>query len=293
MFVYLAKDTKKPQFKIGKANVVLNRLLKLGDLADFDLKGSFCIRLPSPADALRVESALQHFFHPWWVPPDESNRKDGDTEIYKIECFERVLRLVYANSDLFFGAVPEPIPLPDPAKAKAPAQRLRERQMQMIEEQAVAGLKFDIAMVVFHGMVSRIMELKPEVFELCEYPEPKGGTPKQVILIESKDREIVERALGLVRTLSYLMFTSKRSETKVGQSLLVKEVSVHWGEGQDMSRLQAELPIAVTEKNRLELNPEYVEIHDMIPRSQVPRRPIEVDIAAWLKNTDRYLPMRP
>ena len=77
MFVYLAKDTKKPLFKIGKANVVLNRLLKLGDLADFDLRGSFCIRLPSPEDALRVESALQHFFHPWWCLSTKTTGKTG------------------------------------------------------------------------------------------------------------------------------------------------------------------------------------------------------------------------
>jgi len=294
MFVYVVKDAKKPQFKIGKAKVVLNRLAKLGNLEDFDLAGSYCLRLPTEADAFRIEAAIQKLFHPFNVEPDANNRRLGDTEIFRLECFGHVINFLRANPDLFFGAVPEAISEPvESANAprKVPEQLLRERQERATDQRAVAELKFDISMVVFDGVVSQLTDLRPEVFDLSECPNPRGEQPKQVVHIESSDREIFDRAHGLVCTLQYLRFSSRLDG--MDRSNLAGNVLAHWDDAQRRGRLSVQIVVPVTPDNRHELNQEYVDIHDMIPRSQAPRKPLDLDIASWLKVGDGYLPLTP
>ncbi len=292
MLVYLAKDANKPQFKIGKANVVCDRLSQIADLATFDLQASHCIRLPSSEIAYKIESAIHHLFAPWNIEPDKNQElKNGHTEWYKIECYDRVLDFLYKNPDLVFGAVPEPIPAPT-EKARpprrSPEQRLRDKELREKEEQIMKALNLDLALIMFRGVAERLLEIQPDVFELCEHPDE----PRPSLYVESSNREEFDRVVGMVSDLTYLNFNPKLDPDIVLRASVVGSVCARWDRFTGRGRMSATLTVPVTNANRYTLNAEYVRIYDMIPRSQVLRESVEISISPS-DDEDVYVPTMP
>lgn len=140
------------------------------------------------------------------------------------------------------------------------------------------GLTFD-AMVVFQCVVTRLAELGLEVFELCEFP-------KQLLHIETPDPELFDRAVGLVSQLQMLRFSARR-DTSHWETLVR---NIQWRANCGRYRMSADFNVPVTDANRNALDQEYVRIMGMIPNSEVPRPPVETDLAA-LVNGNSYRPL--
>ncbi len=141
------------------------------------------------------------------------------------------------------------------------------------------GLTFDVAMVVFQCVITRLAELGLEVFCLCEHPI-------QLLHIETPDRELFDRTVGLVSQLQMLRFSARPDTSH--QETLVR--NIQWRADCGRYRMSADFNVPVTDANRDALNPEYVRIMGMIPTSEVPRTPIETDLAAMV-NGDGYRPL--
>lgn len=129
MFVYLLLDAHAPRFKIGKANDIHLRIASLGGASAFDLEASRCIRLSSPKDALRIEKILHRLFARSNIPPTPGARHAGDTEMFEIDCLERVKQFLSDNPDLIDGAIPGPLPAakvrPAPVVVEPASRRVR------------------------------------------------------------------------------------------------------------------------------------------------------------------------
>lgn len=294
MHVYLVRYAKLPQFKVGKANDICYRLSKLGDLSEFDLEASYCIRVPSSQIAYKIETAIQHLFDPWNIKPNKTKkRKSGDTELFKIECYERVLRFLHDNPDLVFGAVPKPIPVPVKKvgpRRRNPEQIRQDKEKREKEEQMVAALNFDLAMLMFEAVTEKLSDMGLDVFELCETP----NHPKQFIYLESDDRELFDRAVLMVGELIHLSFNPILDPNVVLRASVLNGQCVRWDPSAKRGRMSVILPVPVTNENRHTLNQEYVRIHDMLPRSSILRELVDFDIFSSPDDEeDVYVPTMP
>lgn len=268
MRVYAAKDANKPVFKIGKANVVLSRLSRIGALKDFDLAASHCIRLPSEQDALRVEDAIHKLFHPWNIKPDRANRRDGDTEIYSIECYDLLLKFWRDYPDLVFGAVPETIPVPQISAGTKSPEELRlaraKREQKLRKEEAN---EFRLAMCVLECAINQLEELNLEVFQLCDGPEP-------FVIVETESSHLFVRAHGLLCILKIRQFFVDKARNR--ESSVLTEPKCERDTKTGRWRVSATVATPITDGNRDSLVKEYVRLVEMFPRSEVQREPVLV-----------------
>ena len=108
-FVYLLKHVDKPSFKIGKAINIHQRIPDIGGYDAFNLDESLCASFPSESLSKRYEKTIHEVFHNSNIQPDRNKRVDGDTEYFRIECFDHVVNFLIQNSNFFNGNV-GPIP---------------------------------------------------------------------------------------------------------------------------------------------------------------------------------------
>lgn len=108
-FVYLLRLVGMPGFKIGKAVDIHQRIPQIGGHEAFDLNRSLCATFPSETLAKRYEVTMHEIFKAWNIPPAPTNRVPGDTEYFKIECFDEVVSFLKQNASFFLGKV-GPIP---------------------------------------------------------------------------------------------------------------------------------------------------------------------------------------
>lgn len=139
MYVYLLKHAVKPTFKIGKSIDIHSRIHDIGGYESFDLDGSIYVQFPNERLALKHESFIHQVFGEWKMCPDKENRLPGDTEYFKIECFELVVSYLRSNATLFkcdIGPIPKkpdnPLQvgiLKEAIDAHRKLKRWRERQL--------------------------------------------------------------------------------------------------------------------------------------------------------------------
>lgn len=110
MYVYLLKHAAKQTFKIGKSIDIHSRIQEIGGYESFDLDSSLCAQFSSERLALKHEGFIHEVFGEWKMAPDAKNRRPGDTEHFKIECFDLVVSYLRSNASLFkcaIGQIPE------------------------------------------------------------------------------------------------------------------------------------------------------------------------------------------
>lgn len=220
MFVYLLHHAVQPQFKIGKANDIHERIPGIGGARSFNLEASRCILLRTEADAKRVENGLHYFFKRWNVPVDPENRFLGDTEHYEIECFARVVEFLTVNTDLTQGAVPMPVPAAPRAlsndmdsstsrqqkraeKQQKRAERQRKRAEKLQREANETHAEMQRAMAVIQRLIIELKEMKLPLFSLFHHSPsftstgPVKGIADLFFAAEGTDEEPDRRLRGV------------------------------------------------------------------------------------------------
>lgn len=108
-FVYLLRLVGTPGFKIGKAIDIHQRIPQIGGYDVFDLNNSLCATFPSETLSRRYEITMHEVFKNWNIPTASNNRIPGDTEYFRIECFDEAVNFLKLNTSFFQGKV-GPIP---------------------------------------------------------------------------------------------------------------------------------------------------------------------------------------
>lgn len=136
MYVYLLKHSATNTFKIGKAIDIHSRIHEIGGYGSFDLDSSLCAQFPTERLALKHEAFIHHVFGEWNVAPDERKRLPGDTEHFKIECFDLVVNYLQSNSALFkceIGQIPKRTD--NPYQDDAFSKEARDTHRNLIKDQ--------------------------------------------------------------------------------------------------------------------------------------------------------------
>lgn len=108
-YVYLLWHANEPRFKIGKAEDIATRIAQLG-VTQFDLARAKALEVADCAQALNLERALHRMFQRFRLTPGDSaaraypglqdGRRDGDTEWFSAQCWERLHTFIEQNEDL-------------------------------------------------------------------------------------------------------------------------------------------------------------------------------------------------
>jgi hypothetical protein len=134
MYVYLLKHKTEPIFKIGKAVNIHNRLAEIGGVRSYDLEASRCLHVGDGPRSYRLERKLHLMFEDWST--DELGSFDGNSghsEMFRIECFDRVIRFIDDNKDLI-GITPQAIPAPPEPTNTATFLSRSERKLQITQK---------------------------------------------------------------------------------------------------------------------------------------------------------------
>jgi hypothetical protein len=135
MYVNFLKHKTEPFFKIGKAIDIHSRLPNIGGSDSYDLEASCCLYIGDDKRSIHVERTLHKIISKWSTKDLGVHAgKEGHTEMFKADCFDRVIRFIAENHDLI-GGHPTPEPLPtatirsaqDNDRAELIAHQQRER----------------------------------------------------------------------------------------------------------------------------------------------------------------------
>jgi len=276
MYVYLLHHATEPRFKIGKANDIYQRISGIGGVGEFNLPASLCVQLQSEGEAYRLEKILHRVFDPWNIRNDRE-RFPGDTEQFNVHCFERVVKFLTDNSDLFAGALPIPLPVMPSKPIEKNNYSLEERRQIRMErerqEQQLVDQKFDAAIMQIERGISRLLEMRLDVFEIC-------ALPYQFMVIESSKPELFEEALSIVGEWVSLCFSPKRRRNH--WSSIVCSVTSIWDKEVGSGRIDAHISSPITDANRADFDNEFIRIVEMIPLSISCREPMKDDWEMWL-----------
>lgn len=242
MFVYLLRDAHAPRFKIGKANDIHQRIAALGGPSGFNLTESRCIRLPTPSDALRVEKILHRVFVRSNIPPTDGARYAGDTEMFRLDCFHRVLLFLMSMPDLIDNAAPGPLPTIAPRAMKPLAVpqigRSGAGRRELIQRPTATQL--EEAMPRPEALLRTLVETPEAQFEVVR--SPTVHDPYRVLLaVRALSREGYEAALAGVDALWRCRFAP--GPTRPGGTSLVASMSSGWSgpHGHITARLDGEV----------------------------------------------------
>ncbi len=266
-YVYLLLLATQPKFKIGRSNDVHGRIRDLPHL-DFDLAGSLCFKLQTDAESKRLEKILHRALAKWRLEVDPNNRYPGDTEMFAVECFPRAVELLTHMADLYDGALPGPLPEPEPPVV-VPPKTWFEAQMARVnkrrKEQEEADERFNKAMIVIECGLTQLMAMGLEVLERCEKPYP-------FICVESPDRELHDRALGILGEMQLPSFSQSRNPHH--WSSMITSITAKWDKETQRGTVTAVL--STTMQGDFEgWNQEYLALLDLIPRSRTARVPVD------------------
>jgi len=215
MYVYLLRHATEPRFKIGKAVDIYQRIPYIGGIETYDIENSRCIKLSTEAKAYNLEKALHKLFNDWSHPIDENNRYSGDTEQFKIECFNRVIDLLVQSTDIMEGALPISIPSRTTSFARN-TEQIKERNRLKTEE----NLRKEIKRKQTAYKLAAAWKVHDETFFtfitecekcFCELIEIGinifGVVENRLIRIETNDNEILERAQQIAIKLNTFIFS--------------------------------------------------------------------------------------
>lgn len=87
-YVYFLFYPKLGIFKIGKANIVENRIITLSNNYDFDFNSSYYIEVPNEKIAYKIERTLQIWFKEYNI--QNLKKVDGYAEFYSMDIFLEV-----------------------------------------------------------------------------------------------------------------------------------------------------------------------------------------------------------
>jgi hypothetical protein len=268
-YVYLLLLATQTKFKIGRTNNVHGRIRDLPHL-DFDLAGSLCFKLQTDGESKRLEKILHRALAKWRLEFDANNRYPGDTEMFAVECFPRAVELLTHMTDLYDGALPGPLPAPEPTII-VPPKTWFEAQMARVhkrrQEQEEADKRFHLATAVIECGITQLTEMGLDVFERCAKPFP-------FIAVESSDRELYDRALGILGEMQLPRFSQSR--TPCDWSSMISSITAKWDKATQRGTVTAVL--STTIKGDFEgWNQEYLALLELIPRSRTVRVPVDPD----------------
>lgn len=172
-FVYLLKHVDKSTFKIGKAINIHQRIPDIGGYDAFNLDESLCASFPSENLSKRYEKTIHEVFRNSNIQPDRNKRVDGDTEYFRIECFDQVVNFLIKNSNFFKGNV-GPIP-PKPMISQisrtrvtlSPAEK-SQRNDNRLKQQEINNIKstkqWDLFLEWFNLHKNQIVKETPNMW---------------------------------------------------------------------------------------------------------------------------------
>ena len=109
-YVYLLWHKSEPRFKIGKADNLAARVIQLG-VKQFDLTRAEALEVDNCVSANNLERILHRAFRAHRLIPGETapescpglrkGRRDGDTEWFDEQCWDRLHLFLEQNQDLF------------------------------------------------------------------------------------------------------------------------------------------------------------------------------------------------
>lgn len=268
-YVYLLLLATQTKLKIGRTNDVHGRIRDLPHL-DFDLAGSLCFKVQTEAESKRLEKILHRALAKWRVAVDPNSRYPGDTEMFAAECFPRAVELLTHLTDLYDGALPGALPDPVP-RVVVPKKTWYEAQKARVnkrrQEQEDADQRFNMAMIAIECGVDQLTAMGLEVFERCEKPYPFIG-------VESSDRELYDRALGILGEMQLPHFSQSRNPRH--SSSMITSITAKWDK--DTQRGTVTAALSTTVNGDFEgWNEEYLALLELIPRSKVARVPLDPD----------------
>lgn len=284
MYVYLLRYATKPQFKIGWAKDVHSRARDLAAPGDFDLAASLCVRVGTEPDCKRVEKILHRAFKEWKIDVDKKNRYPGDTEQFRIEGFNFVVRFLTDNTHLFDDELPQPLP-PIPERIEVAKQtaltRHQGRLKRQHEELEMADERFEKAIFGIGVGLTQLARLGLDVFERCD-------TPYEFIAIETGDPELFERAKGIITQITMLSFSPVRGQ--IGWWSMTSGAVWKWDDKLGRGEATVSLSTPFHGTTKADWDPAYLEVLDIIPKATLPREPLDPQVAlkAWADEVIRY-----
>lgn len=233
MFVYFLKHNIYPIFKVGKTKNIHTRMRQIGGVENFNVADSFCVSLANGRESYRLETILHRMFHVWNIQPEEYGgvRHKGDSEEYKIQCLDRLIKFLSENSDLTQASPLASIP-PELHKVKTRKLFIDRRNINesdKLKKQEEKSRVWVIDAAKIKQDIYHLQEIGLDTFEICfdnslRYPYP-------FIFVQTYDRSTylkadtifkkwlkanVDPAINYPERMSFIYRVNKYWENNIG-----------------------------------------------------------------------------